>query len=624
MEKHSLNSTSPIKKTVMGSIILGINCGHDATAVLLKEGRVVGGVAEERLTRNKLQIGFPWLAIPEVLRLSGVLPSEVDTVVIPHQQYLKAHPFFVNLIIDNNRNIIDVGNELSLLSLIKEGMYQLKKKRRISFSISKTVNSNYAKDYFRRSLRSLGIFASLVSKDHHMAHAASAYYTSGFDECLVITADGSGDGLSHTTCIGKNGELTRLYSTPIQYSLGVFYSAITKFLGFKRHKHEGKITALAAYGNPNKLYSEFCKIICLSEDGISFYSKIDYSFSCYDKIKWGTKLVKGNYFRSNVTNYLLGIFENTLSHEKPEDIAAAAQKCLEDVMVDLVSNMAKKTGLKRIALGGGIFGNVKLNQRILALPEVDEVFIHPNMGDGGTALGGAYLHWVDCLKEKGERMLPERIRDVYWGTEYSDKEIHEEIQRRGIEVTYYEDVESKIAEFLSKGFVVGRFNGKMEYGPRALGNRSILSQATDPSTKDWLNNRLKRTEFMPFAPTILYEYASEFYEEMPKALYPSEFMTIACSVKKEVSKRAPAVQHVDYTARPHVVKKEVNETYYRIIDQYRKITGLPLILNTSFNTHEHPIVCSPRDAIDSFLQESVDILAIGNFILLSYESKKKL
>ncbi|MFH1691089.1 MAG: carbamoyltransferase C-terminal domain-containing protein [Candidatus Omnitrophota bacterium] len=599
----------------MKQVILGINCGHDATAVLLKDGHVAAAVAEERLTKNKLQIGFPWMAIRQVLRLGSIESHEIDLVVLAHEQYLKANPFFINLIMDNQRELVDIGNELSCLSLAKEVFYQLRHKKRVSLNAAKTDDGGYARAAFANSLASLGITAPLVTEDHHMAHAASAYYTSGFDKCLVVTIDGSGDGLSHTTCLGADGALKRLSVTPLCYSPGVFYSAVTKFLGFKRHRHEGKITGLAAYGDPMKLYPVMSKVLCVSPDAKSFSSQMSYDFSKWMKMRWGMRLCSGTYFRSQETNHLLDIFRKEFRAEKPEDVAAAAQYCLEEAVLKVISEGLRLTGCTRVALAGGVFGNVKLNQRILELSGVQEVFIHPNMGDGGTALGGAYLAWAKELAKAQRKLMPKRMHDVYLGADYSDDEILKAIQKRGIAAEYCKDIESAVAEFLSKGLIVGRFNGRMEYGPRALGNRSILAQATDPTIMDWLNVRLNRTEFMPFAPSILAEDASRFYEKVADAAYPCEFMTITCCVKKDVVDLAQGAHHIDYTARPHIVKKDVNVSYYRILENYKKMTGLPLILNTSFNAHEHPIVESPEDAIESFLSGTVDVLAIGNFLL---------
>ncbi len=608
----------------MKDIILGINCGHDATAVLLKDGAVLAGVAEERLTRNKLQIGFPWLAIREVLRLGGVRPEEVGAVVVPHEQYLRANPFFINLIMDNHRPMPDIGNELSLSSLLVETSYQLRNRRKVSLSLSRTVKDTYARDAFRQSLDALGIHAPLIAKDHHMAHAASAYYTSGYDRCLVLTADGSGDDLSHTTVVAQDAELRRLHATPRAYSPGVFYSAVTKFLGFERHRHEGKVTGLAAYGDPEKLYPQMTALLCASDDRASFYSHASFDFSRWARMRWLARLLRNGYFRSLETNCLMDVFAKSFRREKAEDIAAAAQKCLEDAVVTVATAAVEETRCDRIACAGGIFANVKVNQRLLEIPGVREVFIHPNMGDGGTALGGACLAWADELKERGKRLAPERIRDVYWGPGFTDRQIADVLADFGLESEYHpRGAEDRIGELLAQGHVVGRFHGRMEYGPRALGNRSILSQATDPAIKDGLNARLKRTEFMPFAPSIPAEDAADFYEEMPRAAFPCEFMTIACTVKRDKRRLAPGVHHVDDTARPHIVKKDVNPSYHAILKAYRQHSGLPLLLNTSFNTHEHPIVCTPAEAVAHFVEGGVDILALGNHIVLSGNRQRR-
>lgn len=599
----------------MKSIILGINCGHDSTACLIKEGNILAAVAEERLTKNKLHIGFPWLAIKEVLCLSKVSPSEIDVVVVPHNDYLKAHPFYVNLIMHKERFAFDIGNEFDFLSLLRETLFQLKTGGSLSFSLAKTVGNCYARNAFITSQESLGIHAELASTDHHMSHAASAYFTSGYEECLIITADGSGDGLSHTTSIGKNGIITRLYSTDEKFSPGVFYSAITKYLGFKRHKHEGKITGLAAYGDPKRLYPFFSDVLCLSENKSSYFTKLNYNFPITKKTKWVFRIFSSKYFRSNVMNYLLDLFNIYLAEESPENIAAAAQKVLEDTTIALIGKAISETAMKKIVLSGGVFGNVKLNQKILDIKGVKEIYIHPNMGDGGCALGGALLFYSEECRKVGKIFMPERIKHVYWGPEYTDDEIHSEISKNNLLCEYSKDVELETAKYISRGFIVGRFNGRMEYGPRALGNRSILARANDKNIPKILNKRLNRSDFMPFAPSILYEYITEYFENVKGAEFALEFMTITCKLKDKYKDAIPAVTHVDLTARPHIVRKEINESYYNILREYLKITGLPVILNTSFNYHEHPIVCSPKDAIQCFLQNYIDVLSIGNFII---------
>ncbi|KMP10766.1 hypothetical protein UR09_05280 [Candidatus Nitromaritima sp. SCGC AAA799-A02] len=582
---------------------------------MLVDGKVSAAVGEERLNRNKMHLGFPWLAIKEVLRIGGVGPESLDAVIVPHNAYLRAHPFFVNRIMRKDPQGVDVGNEFGLGSLAREILSQIKSGGHLSPSLSRMVKGTYARNAFQGSLEELGICCKLLSIDHHLAHAASAYYTSGFDECLVFTFDGSGDGLSHTTSIGRGGFISRLASTSEIFSPGVFYSAVTKFLGYQRHNHEGKITGLAAFGDPEKLYPFFTNVLCLSGDERSFSSKLNFEISPTRKVLMLGRLFSGSYFRSPTTNYLLDVFQANLGGESPENIAAAAQKVLEDSTISLIKHALKETGLNKIALAGGVCANVKLNQKILEIDGVEEVYIHPNMGDGGCAFGGALMHHVGQMNKIGQTLVPQRFSHVYWGPEYTDGEIHAELTAHGLEAEHSNEIESETAECIARGFIVGRFNGRMEYGPRALGNRSVLARANDKKVPEMLNQRLNRTDFMPFAPSILKEHAPEYYENMACAMFPSEFMTITYRVKREHKSAVSAVTHVDSTARPHVVREDINPSYYRILSHYKERTGFPVILNTSFNTHDDPIVCTPKDAVRSFLAGCIDVLSIGNFIV---------
>jgi carbamoyltransferase len=287
------------------------------------------------------------------------------------------------------------------------------------------------------------------------------------------------------------------------------------------------------------------------------------------------------------------------------------QARLEQVMRDYLQPILRQTGTRKLALAGGVFANVKLNQRLYELPEVDEVYVHPNMGDGGNAVGSA----LQVCHEEGCNGSTAAMPNVYLGPSFSDREIEEELRRRGLPFARHEDVESQIASRVAAGKVVGRFEGRMEYGPRALGNRSILANPTDPEINDVLNGRLHRTEFMPFAPSVLAEDAPEYFGLSNGSSRAAEFMTITCDVDPEVRDRIPAVTHVDGTARPQVVRKEANPSYHRVLSEFKRQTGLSALVNTSFNIHEQPIVCTPGDACTAYEQGSVDTLAIGRYIV---------
>jgi carbamoyltransferase len=275
----------------------------------------------------------------------------------------------------------------------------------------------------------------------------------------------------------------------------------------------------------------------------------------------------------------------------------------------------EKTGCGNLALAGGVFANVKLNQRIHQLDGVRSLFIHPGMGDEGLAVGAALAVNAALGKDAGSQIGSSRLADVYFGPGSDDREIKRAAEKEKLDAEPMQEIEPRIAALLAQGFVVARFNGRMEYGPRALGNRSILYQATDPTVNDWLNRRLQRTEFMPFAPVTLEEFADQCYVNLDGARDAARFMTITFDCTDWMKKHCPAVVHVDGTARPQIIDKQANPSYHRIVEEYRTLTGLPTLINTSFNMHEEPIVCTPADALRAFLEWHLDYLAMGNYLL---------
>ena len=593
---------------------MGLNCSNDGTAALLRDGQIIAAAAEERFSRIKLHLGFPRRAIISCLKQAGITPKQIDVIVFSFSDYLRANPFYTNALV-SDRGCVDIENELSLGIFAGELMRQLAKGHLPSLSFKKfsEKNSVLTRRIYIRALNELGFEnPNITAVDHHLAHAASAYYTSGYDKCLIVTADGSGDNHSTTINTGIDGKINRLYGTPYTDSPGLFYAAVTKYLGFEAHRHEGKITGLAAFGDPDVHYGVMKE--CLRFEGNRFYTTYNINTSFY-KLRLMARLFKGTFFRQPQMNLAVDFFRQRLRGCKPADVAAAAQKRLEDCMVSYVQEALERTGLNNIVMAGGVFGNVKLNQRIAQITGVKNIFIHPDMGDGGTALGAAFLVWEKELSKRGEKFIGKRLDNVYFGPEYSDKEIEEALRKFNLPFAYSNNIEHEIAGLMSNKNIVGRFNGRLEYGPRALGNRSIIAEPTDKSINDWLNKRLRRTEFMPFAPSILDRAAPSFYRDYSRGAYAAEFMTITFDVEPDAQKVAPAVCHIDNTARPQVVRREQNPSYYRIIEEFEKITGLPIIVNTSFNMHEEPIVCSPEDAIRAFLAGSVDCLALGNFLV---------
>jgi carbamoyltransferase len=597
-------------------IVLGINPGWDSTAALVVDGRVVAAVEEERLSRVKMHLGFPRRAIPEVLRLAGVDASDVDRVAFSFVDYLDAHPAITQLLLRDTGFPFDPENQLepskvlrSLFSVVREPGVVTSGFGKASSRFREQNTATYL-----RVLRELGIAVDgLTEVDHHLSHAASAYFCSGFDDdCLVVTADGCGDGRSATVSIARNGTLETIADSDEDRSPGFLYSSVTSFLGFRAHRHEGKITGLAAYGDPESCREQFQACLRVSADGRGFASDVaDGGERWVERTKHLARIPAGRYYRKPVLNAYEEHYRRTLGDTPREHVAAGVQARLEELMIEYLRPLLQRTGVSKLALAGGVFANVKLNQRLYEMDEVNEVYVHPNMGDGGNAVGSA----LQACHEAGFNGSTAAMPDVYLGPSFSSREIEAELRRRGLPFTHHNDVEAQIAERIAGGGVVGRFNGRMEYGPRALGNRSILANPTDPTINDVLNERLHRTEFMPFAPSVIAEDAADYFGLSNGSRRAAEFMTITCDVDPERREQIPAVTHVDGTARPQLVREDVNPSYHRIISEFKKQTGLSALINTSFNIHEQPIVCTPADACTAYEQGSVDTLAIGEFLV---------
>lgn len=594
--------------------ILGINTSIDCTAVVVRNGRVLAAIAEERLSRKKLHTGFPRLAIAACLRQAGIAGDKIDVVALGFEEYLTAAPLVTELLFHSRGCQFEPENNIPFMTLLAEGGRILSTNPGVFWAMVNPKKwRQWNLDRYAKELSLLGINrAKIIGVDHHTAHAASAYYCSGFDDVLTVTADGSGDGLSGGMFLGKNGKLIRIKSVSKSQSAGLMYAAVTKFLGFKPHRHEGKITGLAAFGRPQKTMAVINNLLRLSSNKKNFTGSLGENWKqrLTEYLRWG---LTGSFLRQWEVNEIMGVMRQRLSGLPREDIAAGVQKWLEETISGWVGRAVTETGQKNIVLAGGIFANVRLNQKIAELPKVKEIYVQPNMGDGGTALGAALVVWQRYLEEQGKIMKPELLRDVYLGPEFSRQEIKSAIKSRGLKAVMVRNIEKKTAAAVAAGKIVGWFQGRMEFGPRALGNRSLLVAATDRNINDVLNARLKRTEFMPFAPSVLDTDISRYMRYSDHSRQPSRFMTVTFDCTPLAKKRVPAVVHVDGTARPQIVDREINPRYWRVLEEYKKLTGLGIFVNTSFNIHEEPIVCTPQDAIRSFEKNSCDVLAMGDW-----------
>ena len=572
-------------------IVLGIADSITSGAAIIADGRVLAAVSEERLNRQKMAMGFPKKSISEVLRIASLEMKDVDHIAVATNslfwipEAVKLEDYFRKSKGARSRDLFlasgsffakwTKGSDLS-----REVYHRLK-----SF-LTRTRRNN-----IKQALAtSWGYSGDVSFVNHHMAHCASAYFTSGMADATAISLDGAGDGASSHVYKVSDGVFRLLNKVDSYDSIGNYYAYVTHLCGFQAHKHEGKVTGLAAYGK--NTYADLLRDFIRYEAG-----KIRNIGSCFD-LSAIEKL------------------QQKIGHRfKREDLATSMQTVLEEVATSYVDYWVRLSGSPNLALAGGVCANVKLNQRLHELPSVGSVFVHPGMGDEGLAAGAALLKSYELCKRAGLPFETHEIDDVYWGTDYAESDIEDAIRAEGYTVESHRDIEQRTANLLAAGKIVARFNGGMEYGPRALGNRSILYQTTDKTVNDWLNKRLKRTEFMPFAPVTLKEYARQCYENIAGAESPARFMTITFDCTDWMKQRCPAVVHVDGTARPQIIEKAANPSYYKILDEYRKITGLPSIINTSFNMHEEPIVCSPRDAVRAFKESKLDYLAIGNFLV---------
>ena len=556
--------------------IIGINYLSESSVCLLDKGKIISSISEERINRKKNWYGLPNKTINYILSKNNLKTKDIDY-------------FVTSGISAIDKSVPDKNTYLNKINQIKiSNLKPFQKKKQILFLKQRFEHEKKVINIRTKNLlnRLKSKYKNLKIYDHHLSHAASAYFNSGFKDCFVVTIDGWGDNSSSKIFYFQNGVYNEISSTPTIDSIGYFYGSITKLLGFKPHQHEGKILGLAAYGNQKKIIKEISQMIDYDKEKKIFKG-------CYER----------GYYQSTFNNKNLS---NLLKKHSAKDIAASTQIILEKTVTKCIKNLSNKKF--NIALAGGVFANVKLNQKIRELKNVKNIFIFPNMGDGGLSVGGAQLLYLEKSKKK-----PRKIKNMYLGHNFLDEEIRNELKKYRLDFIKPNNIEKKIAELLAQKKVIAHFNDKMEFGPRALGNRSILCSASDKNVNNWLNKKLKRTEFMPFAPIILKRKIKDYM--YVKNLNDYLFMTITCLCKKIMIKKAPAAVHIDKTARPQIIDKDINPRINSILENYYKITGVPVLINTSFNMHEEPIVCTPVDAIRGFIDGKLDYLVINNFLI---------
>ncbi|MEM3247743.1 MAG: carbamoyltransferase C-terminal domain-containing protein [Candidatus Micrarchaeaceae archaeon] len=568
--------------------IIGIHDAHDAGAGIVKDGKVIGAVNEERFTKLKNDVGFPRNSIHYLL--SELENEEIEKVAIP---WIGGSALFARIMPS-----LEVKRRKLWRKEIKKPSLFRMHLTNIAFRLLQNQNPKSMWRYLgegiggyvmRKRLESIGLNRKIVFVDHHTAHAASAYYASGFKEALVITLDGAGDGLSGSISIGDNGSLKRINQFAASSSIGILYGAATIACDLRYSEDEGKLMSLAAYSYPAEI-KELEGIVR------------------YDEKK--RQLVSGT---GRKYEYLLAEYmkNELLWRYNREALAYAVQRHVENQVLKIVKQYIKETKIANIAVAGGFFSNVIVNMLINQLPEVKNFFVFPHMGDGGLALGAAY--YVDFI-ENG-KFNRRQIENVYFGPSYTNEEIEKELKKAGKKIRYEEvkDIERYAAERIAKeNKILLWFQGRMEYGPRALGNRSVLALANDPKNRNEANLIIKRRPYyQPFASTILEEDASELLNPYPRG---TKFMTIAYNVDEDHREDLVAASHIDGTTRPQVLGAE-NRIYRRLIENIKREIGIGAILNTSFNKHGKPIVMSPEDAIWTLLNTGAKYMAIGNYFV---------
>jgi carbamoyltransferase len=558
--------------------ILGVHIGHDSSASMIIDGKIIADVAEERFTRIKHYSGWPIRSVEYCLKAANLSIKDIDILAIPAKSSVPDLNFLFNL----KRNIRELKT----------------KKRQLLDKLDEIWKKPASKPPLYIKTFELNPATKIVHVEHHLAHAASAYYTSGNREKqIIITMDGSGDGKSIVIWRGEKGRITRLYDFGEEASLGWFYGNVTEALGWWHGDGEGKTMGLAPYGNWNKVKGVLNSLYPKFENGKLIESQKfgrNYFWNDYGAIQW--------HFDSAIE------IQKLIAKYGRENIAAEAQRVLEEQSAEIIYPWLEKEKTKNLSCAGGIFLNVKLNQRIWESGKVEKQHIYPNAGDSGLAVGAALYAYYQANPDA--MIYP--IEHLYWGPEYSAKEIEEVLKLRNLAYEYSDNVEDLAAKELAEDKIIAWFQGRMESGPRALGNRSILMSANRAENKDIINARVKfREAFRPFCPSLLWEARESYLENSRDEC----FMITSFTCKEGKRKKVPAVVHADATLRPQTVKKEVNELFWNLIRTFGKLTGEELVLNTSFNIMGEPIVNHPREAIRCFFDNGLDLLIIGNYVL---------
>ena len=593
--------------------ILGISAFyHDSAAALIKDGKITSAAQEERFTRKKHDSGFPSNAINFVLNFSNVKLSEIDHIVFYEKPFLKFERLLETYVAFAPKGFQSFSRAMPIW--LREKLFQ----KKLIF------------DYLQNLDKSFNSDSKLLFSEHHLSHAASAFYPSPFEEAIILTADGVGEWATTTVAIGKKNNLEIVKELHFPHSLGLLYSAFTYYTGFKVNSGEYKLMGLAPYGKP--IYSDkiLNNLIDIKDDGTFMLDQKYFNYSTgltmtnknFDKL-FGEKRRKPE--TEKITQFHM-------------DIAASIQEVTEKIMLLISKSLRKEYGIKNLCLAGGVALNCVANGKILKEKIFDNIWVQPAAGDAGGSLGAALAYWYLDLGNQRDEIYKDKMCGSYLGNEFKENEIIKRFDEIGANYKKLEQNEiiEKTAQDLADGKAVGWFQGRMEFGPRALGNRSILGDPRSESMQKNLNLKVKyRESFRPFAPSVLREDLSDWFEidvDSPYMLFVSDVKkNKTLEMTKDQKKlfgidllnikrsEIPAVTHVDYSARIQTVSRETNLIYYKLLEKFKEKTNCPVLVNTSFNIRGEQIVHSPEDAFKCFMGTELDILVVGNCYLIKSE-----
>lgn len=565
--------------------IIGFNSViMDSSATLLQNGKIVASMQEERFTRIKHDGSFPTNAIRKCLDIGGIEAKDVGVVCCSFEEWEAVKNRFLYFL--KSGNILHIPGAILHRRATFSKVRSMKEKLRDAFRYNNSIKT--------------------VKLNHHLCHAASTFLVSPFETSAILVMDSAGEDTAISFYVGKGRQITKIKQLPYAQSLGALYTSVTEYLGFRPNSGEGKIMGLAPYGEP-EYYDKFSKIVSFSDEGEISLDLSYFTHHLGKGVHCSKKFIETFGPPREPESEITG---------KHENMAASVQKVLEDTAVCIARYLKRVTGERNLCISGGVGLNSVMNARILEEAGFDDIYLIPSPGDDGTSLGACLYYYHGILNNERNFVL----EDPFLGVSYTDEHIRKAIKKfKGIKSEIREDYAETVARLISEGNIVGWFQGRFEFGPRALGHRSILADPRRKDMKDLLNKRVKfREPFRPFAPAVLYENRGDIFTNS----YNNPFMLFVFKVREDKRHLLPAVTHVDNTGRGQTVSRETNLIFWKLIKHFYKITGVPVVLNTSFNIRGEPIVNTPEEALECYVKTDMDYLCLGNHLVWKENRKR--